>query len=103
MPNGASNRPNILFVLTDQQRYDSMHAYGNSWIQTPNMDALADRSFVFDAAYVPQPVCTPSRASILTGLHPGSTGLVRNNIPLPRECQTIAEMIDEDYYCAYYG
>ena len=58
-------RPNILFILTDQQRYDSMACYGNDWLQVPNLNSLADESFVFDAAYVTQPVCTPARASIM--------------------------------------
>jgi hypothetical protein len=55
-------KPNILFILTDQQRRDSMRAYGNNWIKTPNLDKLADKSFVFENAYVTQPVCTPARA-----------------------------------------
>jgi arylsulfatase A-like enzyme len=96
-------RPNILFVLTDQQRYDSLACYGNNWIEAPTLNSLADESFVFDAAYVTQPVCTPARASILTGLYPQSTGLSRNNIPLPDNVPVIAEMAPEDYYCAYFG
>ncbi len=98
-----NDRPNILFILTDQQRQDSLACYGNDWIHTPNLDRIADRSFIFDNAYVTQPVCTPSRASIMTGLYPHAVGLHRNNIPLPADCKTIAEMIDEDYYSAYFG
>ena len=45
-------RPNILFILADQQRFDTLACYGNSLIQTPNLNALADRSFVFENAYV---------------------------------------------------
>ena len=78
-----TDRPNILFVLTDQQRQDSMACYGNDWITTPNLNSIAERSFVFENAYVTQPVCTPSRASIMTGLYPHAVGLHRNNIPLP--------------------
>ena len=99
----ASNRPNILFILTDQQRQDSLACYGNEWIETPNLNSVADRSFVFENAYVTQPVCTPSRASIMTGLYPHAVGLHRNNIPLPEDCPTIAERISEDYYSAYFG
>ncbi len=97
------SKPNILFILTDQQRHDSLAAYGNDWIETPNLNALAERSFVFDNAYVTQPVCTPSRASILTGLYPQTTGLIGNGITLDENTKTIAEMISDDYLCAYYG
>ncbi len=102
MPN-SSNRPNILFILTDQQRQDSLACYGNDWIETPNLNHIAARSHVFENAYVTQPVCTPSRASIMTGLYPHAVGLHRNNIPLPADCPTIAERISEDYYNAYFG
>ena len=97
------DRPNILFVLTDQQRQDSLACYGNDWIQTPNLNAVAARSYVFENAYVTQPVCTPSRASIMTGLYPHTVGLHRNNIPLPTDTPTIAELISDDYYCGYFG
>ena len=96
-------KPNILFILTDQQRQDSMRAYGNNWIKTPNLDKLADKSFVFENAYVTQPVCTPARASIMTGLYPYATGLQRNNIPLSRDIKTIGDMIDDEYYNAHMG
>ena len=63
-----ATKPNIFFILTDQQRRDSLAAYGNDWIETPNLNALAERSFVFENAYVSQPVCTPARSTIMTGL-----------------------------------
>jgi len=97
------NRPNLLFILTDQQRRDSMACYGNRWINTPNLDALASQSFVFDNAYVTQPVCTPARASIMTGLYPQTTGLVKNGIALGPDTKTIAEMVSEDYIRAHFG
>lgn len=106
MPDASTSdarRPNILFILTDQQRQDSLACYGNDWIETPHLNAVAERSFVFENAYVTQPVCTPSRASIMTGLYPHSVGLHRNNIPLPAETPTIAELISDDYYRAYFG
>ena len=96
-------KPNILFILTDQQRRDSLAAYGNDWIEAPNIDGLAQRSIVFGNAYVTQPVCTPSRASIMTGMYPQSTGLIGNGIHLRDDTPTIAEMISEDYLCAHYG
>ncbi|TMA23657.1 MAG: N-acetylgalactosamine-6-sulfatase, partial [Deltaproteobacteria bacterium] len=74
----APRRPNLLFILTDQQRRDTLGAYGNSVIRTPNLDALARSSVVFERCYVTQPVCTPSRASIMTGLYPHSHGSWHN-------------------------
>ena len=96
-------RPNLLFVFTDQQRFDTMRCYGNDWIRTPHLNALAEQSFVFENAYVTQPVCTPSRSSIVTGLYPHTNGCTANNIPLGPDTPTIAEMISDDYARGYFG
>ena len=98
-----ANKPNLLFIMTDQQRADTLGCYGNSVIQTPNLDALAREGFVFENAYVSQPVCTPSRASIMTGLYPNTHGCITNNIPLGPKNKTIAEMVSGDYLCGYFG
>ena len=71
-----SKKPNLVFIFSDQQRQDTMACYGNNWIKTPHLNKLANRSFVFKNAYVTQPVCTPSRASIMTGLYPHAAGPV---------------------------
>ncbi len=95
--------PNVLFILTDQQRRDTMRCYGNEWIKTPNLDSIADSGFVFENAYVTQPVCTPARGSIMTGLYPQTTGLIKNAIKLSPETRTIAELVPDEYLCAHYG
>lgn len=64
----AADRPNIVFFLTDDQSQSSLACYGNTVIQTPNIDALADRGVRFDNACVNQPICWVSRTTILTGL-----------------------------------
>jgi len=97
------NKPNLLFIFTDEQRFDTLGCYGNRIIQTPNLNALAERSVVFENAYVTQSVCTPSRSSILTGLYPHTNGCTANNIPLRRETPTIAEMAPTDYIRGYIG
>ena len=65
MMNSFLRKPNLLFIFTDQQRADTMRCYGNDHIDTPHLNALADKSFVFENAYVSQPVCSPSRATML--------------------------------------
>ncbi len=71
MVQAAPAKPNILFILSDDQRFDTIHALGNAEIQTPNLDKLVDRGFAFTNAYcqggLVQAVCAPSRAMILTG------------------------------------
>ncbi|MBT3342182.1 MAG: sulfatase-like hydrolase/transferase [Gemmatimonadetes bacterium] len=96
-------RPNLLYIFTDQQRADTMACYGNDQIETPALNHLARDSFVFDQAYVSQPVCSPSRATMLTGLWPHTSGVPSCNKPLPADVPTIAEMLPEDYACAYMG
>jgi arylsulfatase A-like enzyme len=96
-------KPNLVFIFTDQQRADTLTCYGNQQVQTPNLDALAGESHVFESAYVTQSVCTPSRSSIMTGLYPHTNGCWKNNVPLRDEIPTIAEMVSGDYLCANYG
>src|SRR5260370_7987601 len=64
-----AKRPNILFLLTDDQRWDALGCAGNAIIQTPNMDALARDGVRFPNMFVTTAICAASRASILTGLH----------------------------------
>jgi arylsulfatase A-like enzyme len=103
------SRPNLLFICSDQQRTDTIGAYGNDWIETPALNELASRSFVFENAYVTQPVCSPARSTMFTGLYPHSAGVVRNSQPgrhfsnLFPDAKTIAEMVSDDYVCAKYG
>jgi arylsulfatase A-like enzyme len=97
-------KPNLLFIFTDEQRADTMAAYGNNVIQTPNLNRLSESCHVFDRTYVTQPVCTPSRASIMTGRWPHTCGLVRNNISLPVDTPCLPEMLPSgDYATAYHG
>ena len=60
-------RPNIIFLLTDDQRWDTLGSYGNSIIRTPHLDHLANRGIVFDNMFVTTSICASNRASILTG------------------------------------
>ena len=95
--------PNILFIFTDQQRTDTMACYGNELIDTLNLNALANQSFVFENAYVSSPICTPSRSTIMTGTWPHTNGCIKNNSPLDPSIPTIADMLPDDYHTAYFG
>lgn len=99
----AKRRPNVIVILSDQQRADTLRCYGNDWMQTPGLNSLASRSFVFDNAYVTQPVCTPARASLLTGLYPHTAGPIVNKMALPTNVPTIAELVSDEYLCGYFG
>lgn len=96
--------PNLLFLYTDEQRFDTLAAYGNTRIEMPNLNRLAKEACVCDRAYVTQPVCTPARSSILTGLMPHSNGCVTNNIPLSEEIPCLPEMLPAGRYStAHFG
>jgi len=73
-----NDRPNILWICTDQQRYDTIGALGNAHIHTPNIDRLVGEGFAFTHAYCQSPICTPSRASFLTGMYPSSVHACMN-------------------------
>lgn len=70
-----SNRPNIIFISGEQQRYDTIRALGAEWMITPNMDALAAESMAFDQAFCPAATCVSSRSALYTGLWPHNTGI----------------------------
>ncbi|WP_409344263.1 arylsulfatase [Paenibacillus sp. MBLB4367] len=69
-------RPNVILLMTDQQRADAMGCYGNPAVETPNLDWLASQGTVFRHAYSPSPSCTPTRACLLTGQDPWNTGIL---------------------------
>ncbi len=75
-------RPNVLFIWTDQQRWDTIRAGGNELIHTPNLDALAESGALFDYCYANCPVCMPSRQSVLSGLYPSTVGCTSNGIEM---------------------
>ena len=76
----SPEKPNILWICTDQQRWDTIHALGNPHIRTPNLDHLVDTGVAFDHAFCQSPICTPSRASFLTGLYPSTVHNTSNEV-----------------------
>ena len=88
-----TERPNFLFIVTDQQRADHLGCYGNPILRTPNIDGLAGSGSRFDRFYVASPSCQPNRASIMTGRMPSLNGVRNNGLPLPLEATTFVEIL----------
>ena len=102
--NGRSGRPNFILFITDQQRADHVGAYGNPVVRTPNLDALAQRSWLAERCYVASPICMPNRASLMTGRMPSVHRARHNGIPLPFSEVTFVERLrDSGYRTALVG
>lgn len=99
-----TSMPNILLICTDQQRFDALHANGNEHIETPNLDRLARQGVVFDNCYVQNPVCAPSRASLMTSTYVPTHGLWANGVDLePGTRLFTADLADAGYDCGLVG
>jgi len=97
-------RPNLLFLWTDQHRGDAVPWAGNSALKANEFFApFGERSFIFHDAHITQPVCTPSRGSIMSGLWPHNHGAVNNNQRFRPGVRTLAEHLTSEYRTAYYG
>jgi arylsulfatase A-like enzyme len=100
----AGKQPNIVFVLTDQWRAKATGYAGDPNIKTPNLDRLSKNGFNFKNTVSVCPVCTPYRASLLTGRFPSSTGMFLNDLHLPDEELCMAEIFKTaGYATAYIG
>ncbi|MGP4112805.1 sulfatase-like hydrolase/transferase [Streptomyces sp. 4N509B] len=97
-----SRKPNVLVVLTDQQRWDTTGVGGCSAGVTPEFDAMARAGTHVECAVTPQPVCAPARAALQTGRWPTTTGVYRNGLPLPAEGTTLARSFAEAGYVTGY-
>jgi len=99
-----SEKPNILFIMSDQYRADYIGAAGNRDIHTPHLDRLAHDGAIFTRAYAAQPVCSPNRAAIFTGFYPHAAGVPENAVPLPQTSRTMSEMLTPaGYDCGFFG
>jgi arylsulfatase A-like enzyme len=100
----AVRKPNIVFVLTDQWRAQATGYAGDPNVKTPNLDSLASKSINFENAVSVCPVCTPYRASLMTGRYPLSTGMFMNDLYLPSEELCMGEIFKAaGYETAYIG
>ena len=100
----SDSQPNVLWICTDQQRFDTLGCYGNEFVETSNLDRLAERGVRFDHCYSQSPVCTPSRASFLTGRYPRTTRVRQNGQAIPADEKLVPRLLaDEGYTCGLAG
>jgi len=106
----GQQKKNLLFIMTDQQRYDALSFAGNGVLETPNLDRLAQQGAYFKNAYTACAVCAPARSSILTGYTVENTGMRRNDRAYYYDEQVVMAMptfdeilSDFGYHCEYYG
>jgi arylsulfatase A-like enzyme len=78
----AADKPNLLIIHTDEHHYNTLGCYGGTIVKTPNIDFLADQGALCTSFYATTPVCSPSRAAVVSGLDPHNTPVVTKNILL---------------------
>ncbi len=96
-----STPPNIILIITDQQRADTINALGSPWMITPNLDRLVREGTAFTKCYTTSPVCVAARASLFTGYYPHSTGIFTNFQAW--EPTWIQDLADSGYHCVNMG
>ena len=99
-----TNRPNVIVIFSDQQRWDTTGIHGNPLNLTPNFDRIAQQGTHVFNSFTCQPVCAPARASLQTGMYATNTGVFRNGRPLDPDTPTLAHYFNQaGYHSAYIG
>ena len=93
--------PDIVFIITDQQRYDTIAALGASHMETPNIDRLVNNGVTFSQCHVTAPSCVPSRASLFTGYYPHTNGVLANGQPWSKTW--VSDLAEAGYHCVNIG
>ena len=101
----AVEKPNILFLLSDDHSYPFLSCYGDSNVKTPNLDRLAGEGMKFHRFFTAAPQCVPSRAALMTGRSPVAARMTRFSAPLPRDEVTLPELLRDQagYYTGICG
>ena len=100
----AADRPNIVFILSDDHRWDTLGVMGHPFVETPNLDSIAEQGVLFENAFVTSSLCSPSRASFLTGQYPQQHGVQNNFTPWDNASVTFLEHLKEGgYQTAFIG
>ncbi|MCA1808638.1 MAG: sulfatase-like hydrolase/transferase [Lentisphaerae bacterium] len=107
-----ADKPNVLVFFCDQLRVDLLTCYGGKIVRTPNLQRFSEQACVFDCAHTPTAICSPARASLMTGLYPHAHHMFNNSTPSYSYCQHLrpdATMIQDwaaentNYETAYFG
>lgn len=99
-----AQRPNILFIMSDDHAYQAISAYSDRLIKTPNIDRIADEGMLFTNACVSNSICAPSRATILTGKHTHINGKIDNRMPFDTTQVTFPQLFQKyGYQTAMFG
>src|SRR5688572_27697314 len=101
-PQPAGRRPNILFVLLDDLRWDALGYAGHPHVKTPNIDRLASDAVNFKNAFCTTSLCSPSRASLLTGVYAHTHGVTNNFTELPATLDTFPKALQRTGYATAY-
>ncbi|HET7558906.1 MAG TPA: sulfatase-like hydrolase/transferase, partial [Limnochordia bacterium] len=94
----ADERPNILWLCTDQQRFDTLGCTGNPFVRTPRLDRLSEDGVHFTCAFGQSPICTPSRGSFLTGRYPRTVRLRQNGQSIPEDEVLVTKLLADAGY-----
>ncbi|HQE22176.1 MAG TPA: sulfatase-like hydrolase/transferase [Thermosynergistes sp.] len=95
------DRPNIILIMTDQQRFDTIRALGFPYMDTPNLDRLVEEGIALTNCFCTAPSCAPSRAALFTGGYPHSTGVFKNADKWPRTW--VEDLAESGYHCVNIG
>src|SRR5215467_7915456 len=93
-----NQRPNIIYIMSDDHRYQAISAYGYGLNHTPNIDRIAANGMLFTRAFVTNSICGPSRAVMLTGKHSHINGFMDNHSTFDGSQQTVAKLLHENGY-----
>ena len=96
-----ADKPNIILIITDQQRYDTIASLGFPYMETPNLDRLVGEGVAFTNAFVASASCVPTRASLFLGCYPHTSGIYSNAHPF--STTWVGSLADAGYYCVNIG
>src|SRR5699024_1372579 len=93
-----NDRPNIIWIMTDDHSYQTLSAYDDRFIQTPNMDRIAEEGVKFTNSFVGNSICAPSRATLLTGKHSHKNGQINNRVSFDGSQPTFPKYLQDTGY-----